>query len=253
MPMSYRQAVRRGLAPQELGMWVWGGARGAVVAIIAMLTASAHANEAAQEMAEKFASDAKGAAGTPVTATDAIEPKSAAASADTAAKGDAERQARTARMEAARKKAQAARSTADAKRRAAAEAARAAERAREEERDMLARARLEANEMRAAAEEARLTEEARRLVIEAERERAKAEELLAGQPDAARPAANHEPHRSLERAAATRRLIEKLKRVRQIHATRLANRARREAEVGSAALGQPPQPVGLPSLGPEGA
>jgi len=238
-------------------MWVWGGARGAVVAIIAMLTASAHANEAAQEMAEKFASDAKGAAGTPVTATDAIEPKSAAASADTAAKGDAERQARTARMEAARKKAQAARSTADAKRRAAAEAARAAERAREEERDMLARARLEANEMRAAAEEARLTEEARRLVIEAERERAKAEELLAGHPDAGRPAAiapepqhtgrGEAERRSLERAEETRRLVEKLKRARQIHATRLANRARREAEI------RPPQPLAPPSLGAEGA
>ncbi|HKD58644.1 MAG TPA: hypothetical protein VKD45_14115 [Hyphomicrobiaceae bacterium] len=218
-------------------MWVRGGARGVMVAMVAFLMASAHANEAAHEMAEKFAGEAKGA----------TEP------ADAAAKREAEGQARTARMEAARKKAQAARTTADAKRRAAAEAARAAQRVREEEMDMLARARLEAEEMRAAAEEARLTDEARRLVIEAERERAKAEELLAGQPDAARPAATPEPHRSLERAAATRRLIEKLKRVRQIHATRLANRARREAEVGSAALGQPPQPVGLPSLGTEGA
>ncbi len=228
-------------------MWVWGGARGVVVAIVAFLTASAHANEAAHEMAEKFAGEAKG---TP-------EP------ADAAAKRAAERQAQTARMEAARKKAQAARRTVDAKRRAAAEGARAAERVREEEMDMLARARLEAEEMRAAAEEARLTEEARRLVIEAEQERAKAEELLAGHSDAARPpAAAPEPQntglgevgqRTLERAKARRRLVEKLKRVHQIRAARLANRGRREAEVGSTVLGGPSQPVASPSPGTERA
>jgi hypothetical protein len=220
-------------------MWVWGVARGAMVAITAFLSASAHANEAAHEMAEKFASEAKGAA----------EP------ADAAAKRDAERKAQTARKAAARKRA-------DAKRHAADEAARTAERRREEETDMLARARREADEMRAATEEARLTEEARRLILEAERERAKAEALLAGQPDAPRPApmATEPQHagsgaaerRSLERAEETRRLVKRLKRVRQIHATRVAGRARREAEIGSAVLGRPPQPPAAPSLGAQG-
>jgi hypothetical protein len=246
-------------------MWVRGIARGAMVAITAFLSASAHANEAAHEMAEKFAGNAKGAAAKPqATATAATEAKSAAEPTD-AAKREAERKARTPGKEAARKKAEAAHRTAQAKRRAAeaAEAARAIERRREEETDMLARARLEAEQMRAAAEEALLTEEARRLVIEAERARAKAEGLLAGHPDAPRPApiATEPPHagsgeaerRSLERAEETRRLVEMLKRVRQIHARRLANRARREAEVGSAALGRPPQLLASPSPGAERA
>jgi colicin import membrane protein len=227
-------------------MWVWGVARGVMVAITALVSASAHANEAAHEMAEKFAGEAKGA----------VEPAEAT-------KRDAERKAPTARVEAARKRAEAARRTADAKRRAADEAARAAERRREEETDMLARARREADEMRADAEEARLTEEARRLILEAERERAKAEALLAGQPDAPRPApiatgpqlagSGEAERRSLERTEETRRLVEKLKRVRQIHATRIADRARREADIGSAVLGRPPQPSAAPSLGAVGA
>jgi hypothetical protein len=117
--------------------------------------------------------------------------------------------------------------------------------------------------MRAATEEARLTEEARRLILEAERERAKAEALLAGQPDAPRPApiatgpqhagSGEAERRSLERAEETRRLVEKLKRVRQIHATRVTDRARREADIGSAVLRRPPQPSAAPSLGAEGA
>ncbi|HSR82240.1 MAG TPA: hypothetical protein VLL28_15815 [Hyphomicrobiaceae bacterium] len=236
-----------------------------MVAITAFLSASAHANEAAHEMAQRFAGDTKGAAAKPQpTETAATEAKSAAEPAD-AAKREAERKALTARKEAARKKAEAARRTADAKRRAAleaAEAARATERRREEETEMLARARLEAEQMRAAAEEARLTEEARRLVIEAERERAKAEELLAGHPDApAAPIAREPQHAgggeaergSRERAEETRRLVEKLKRVRQIHATRLANRTRREAEVGGAVLRRAPQPLASPPLGMERA
>jgi len=244
-------------------MWVRGITRGALVVITAFLSAAVHANDAAHEMAERFAGDATGAVAKPqATPTAATEAKSAAEPADAPTR-EAERKARTAREAAARKKVEAARSAAQAKRRAAAEAARAMARRREEEADMLARARLEAEQMRGAAEEARLTEEARRLVIEAERERAKAEELLAGHPDAPRSApiaaqsryagSREAERRSLERAEETRRLVEKLKRVRQIHATRLANRARREAEVGSALLGRPPQPLASPSLGAERA
>jgi hypothetical protein len=231
-----------------------------MVAITALFAASAHANEAAHEMAQRFADDANGAGAKPQpTATAATKAKSGAEPAD-AAKREAERKALAARKEAARKKAEAARRTADAKRRTAleaTEAARTTERRREEETEMLARARLEAEQMRAAAEEAHLTEEARRLVIEAERERAKAEELLAGHPDApAAPLARKPRHgdggeaerRSREHAEETRRLIEKLKRVRQIHATRLANRARREAE---AVLGRGPQPLASLPLGVE--
>jgi len=247
-------------------MWGRGIARGAMVAITAFLSASALANEAADEMAERFAGDAKGAAVKPqATATAAAQAKSAAEPAE-AAKREAERKALTVRTQAARQKAEAARRTADAKQRRAADeaadAARAAQRRREEETEMLARARLEAEQMRAAAEEARLTEEARRLVIEAERERAKAEELLAGHPDApAAPIAREPQHagggeaerRVRERAEATRRLVAKLKRVRQIHATRLANRARREPEIGGATLGRAPQPLASPSPGVERA
>jgi hypothetical protein len=229
-------------------------ARGAMVAITAaFLSVSAQANEAAHQMAEKFVGEANGA-------------DAAAQPADVAAKRETQRKAEAARKEAARKKAEVARRAAEAKRRAAAkaaEAARAAERRREEETDMLARARLEAEEMRAAAEEARLTEEARRLIIEAERERAKAEELLAGHADAPRPApAATEPQHAgsgeaerlpVERAEETRRLAEKLKRVRQIHETRIANQARREAEVGSAASGKPLQDPAPPPAPREAA
>ena len=247
-------------------MWGRGIARGAMVAITAFLSASALANEAADEMAERFAGDAKGAAVKPqATATAAAQAKSAAEPAE-APKREAERKALTVRTQAARQKAEAARRTADAKQRhaadEAADAARAAQRRREEETEMLARARLEAEQMRAAAEEARLTEEARRLVIEAQRERAKAEELLAGHPDApAAPIAREPQHagggeaerRVRERAEATRRLVAKLKRVRQIHATRRANRARREPEIGGATLGRAPQPLASPSPGVERA
>jgi hypothetical protein len=244
-------------------------ARGAMVAITAaFLSVSAQANEAAHQMAEKFAGEAKGADAKPKTTETASTEanKSAAQPADVTAKRETEHKAEAARKEAARKKAEVARRAAEAKRRAAAkaaEAARAAERRREEETDMLARARLEAEEMRAAAEEARLTEEARRLIIEAERERTKAEELLAGLADAPRPApAATEPQHAgsgeaerlpVERAEETRRLAEKLKRVRQIHETRIANQAGREAEVGSADSGKPLQDPAPPPAPQEAA
>ena len=86
--------------------------------------------------------------------------------------------------------------------------------------------------MRAAEEEeARLTEEARRLIEQAEMERAKAEELLASEGAPARPAAEPsqtvaaEPERAKptddeqlarQRAEDARRLAEKLSRVRQL-------------------------------------
>jgi colicin import membrane protein len=196
----------------------------------AILSSSLHANEAAHRLAEKFAGEVETKEKTP-------EPPLGGSS-----------------KEADRKKVEAARRAAQTKRRAsakAAEAARqAAERRRAEERDMLARARLEQEERRAAAEEASLTEEARRLINEAQRERAKAEELLAAPADAAKTAATEpqgartdEPERrALERAEETRRLVEKLRRVRQIRDFRLVHR---EAEKESATVGTPPQPPAL--------
>ena len=240
-------------------------ARGAIVVVTAaFLLASAHANEAAHRMAEKFA----GATGADKTQepepASGGEQKPAAEPAEAAAKRGAERKAEEARKEAARKQAEA-RRAAQAKRRAAAKAAvearLAAERLRADEMDMLARARREAQEMQAAAEEARLTEEARRLIQQAEQERAKAEELLAGEATAPGPAqAASEPRRAggdmaerlaLERAQKTRRLVVNLNRVRRIRKSRLANQARRERQVQRAAAGAPPPSPAAPSPAPQ--
>src|SRR5581483_8745155 len=180
------------------------------------------------------------------------ERKAADAKKKEAEKAEAEKKKREAQH-----KAELARKAAEAKRRAAAmaaeEARRAAERRQADEADMLARARREAEEMRAAEEEARLTEEARRLIEQAERERAKAEELLAGQPKAeqrvATPAEPEPPggaedaRLAYQRAEETRRLAEKLRRVRQIHEARVAAQARREAEAAHAAAAAPATPA----------
>ena len=64
-------------------MWVRGIARGALVVITAFLSAAVHANDAAHEMAERFAGDATGAVAKPqATPTAATEAKSAAEPAD---------------------------------------------------------------------------------------------------------------------------------------------------------------------------
>lgn len=214
----------------------------AIVLVAAALVfgAPVRANDAAHKMAEKFA-EADGA--------DAKKKEEERKAAETK-KQEADKVAAEKKREAHRK-AEAARKALEAKRRAAAKAAedarRAAERRQADEAEMLARARREAEEMRAAEEEVRLTEEARRLIIEAEAERAKAEELLANQPDGqrARVAVEPESEKSVEearlayqRAEETRHLAEKLRRVRQIREARLAAQAaRREADAAQVAAG----------------
>jgi colicin import membrane protein len=207
------------------------------VAAALVLGAPAGANEAAHRIAEKFAGEAE--------STGAKKKKEEERKAAEARKREAEKAEAEKRREAQRK-AEAARKALEAKHHAAAKAAedarRAAERQQADEAEMLARARREDVEMKAAEEEARLTEEARRLIVEAERERAKAEELLATQghgPQPTRTAAEAESAKSeaeqarlmQRRAEETRRLAEKLRRVRQIREARLtAQAARREAE-----------------------
>ena len=248
-------------------------ARGAIVGIAAALAfvVPARANDAAQKMAEKFAGASDSAEARKKEADRKAEEakKLEALAAEAAAKSEAERKA-----EGARKKTEAARKAAEAKRRAAAKAAeetrRAAERRSADEAEMLARARREADEMRASAEEARLTEEARRLIEQAERERAKAEELLARDSAAPKPApapasapapapapaqaaaapepAQPSPEEQLayQRSEETRRLVEKLSRVRQIRESRLAGQARREAEEQKAAAAPPQTAPAMP-------
>jgi hypothetical protein len=106
---------------------------------------------------------------------------------------------------------------------------------------MLARARREADEMRAAEEHARLTQEARRLIEEAEKERAKAEALLASQAEDKPAETADEERLARQRMEETRRLTEKLNRVRQIREARLAAQARRQAEEQVSAVTPEPQ------------
>lgn len=238
-------------------------ARGAIVGIAAALVIAvpAHANDAAHKMAEKFAGEADGAAKKKeAERKTAGTKKPDAETSEAAAKREAERKAEEARKQEARSKAEAARKAAEAKRRAAAKAAedarRAAERRSADEAEMLARARREAEEMRAAAAEERLAEDARRLIEQAAQERAKAEELLAGEPAA--PKAVPAPAQSVaatarvqtgdgelarQRSEETRRLVEKLKRVRQIRESRLAGQTRREAEEQQTAAAPTPPPA----------
>jgi hypothetical protein len=219
----------------------WAVARRAVVLIsIAFVSIGlARANDAADAIAERFAADAERAQARRQQADNKREVQN---KKDSARKQEAPRKPR-------------------AEAQAAQEARRAAEQRRSDEADMLARARREAEEMRAREEQAQLAEEARRLIIEAERERVKAEELLARQraeEEPAKPAppsnadtqrreaAEAEARRAAqaaveqERASAaedeklaqarreeTRRIIEKLHRMRQIRDARLAAQASR--------------------------
>jgi colicin import membrane protein len=175
--------------------------------------------------------------------------------------------------------------TDDEKRRAAAQAAenarRLAEQRNAEEAEMLERARREAQEMREREEQARLVEEARRLIIEAEKERNNAEALLARErqqaaqqrariapPPSDTDARQREAAESATRRAAleaaererakaeeeeklaqlrrdeTRRLIEKLNRMRQIREARIAAQERqRRALAEQSAHEAPPYTV----------
>jgi hypothetical protein len=203
------------------------------VACACLLALPADANETAHGVAERFAREAERAA---------VKKEQSAKEQEARRAAEEARQADTKRNE-------------DAKRRAeekvhsqakAAEQRRAADQRRADEADMLARARREADNMRRAEEEERIAQEARRLINEAERERARAEELMAGEPvkreqppsaTAVLPKAEDpqdaqgETHRTAEterlasqRREETRRLIEKLQRVHQIREARLAAR-----------------------------
>jgi hypothetical protein len=157
-------------------------------------------------------------------------------------------------------------------------ARRAAEQRRADEADMLARARREAEEMRAAEERAQLVEEARRLIIEAEAARANAEALLQRQRQqaaaesarqaspsnaeatqrataearrAAAEAAERESARAAEEARLakirreeTRGLIASFNRVRQIRNARIAAQERRAVAERKIKEAQPPSALG---------
>ena len=227
--------------------------RASAVVLLSMIVGpmAARANDAANAMAEKFANDAERAE---ARRQQAQTKRKTQSKSTTAPKQDAQR-----RTDAQRK-------SAEDKRRAATKAAGTARQTTEQrnadEADMLARARREAEEMRASEEQAQLAEEARRLIIEAEKERANAEALLERERQRAaegrikappanadtprREAAEAEARRSAVEAAErdrartaeeeklaqlrreeTRRLIEKLNRMRQIREARLAAQERR--------------------------
>jgi hypothetical protein len=224
------------------------------------------ANDAANAVAERFAKDADSAA------ADRPQPQT---------KRNTQTKSTAAPKQGGQRKAEAPRKAAEDKRRAATEAARrSAEQRNADEADMLVRARREAEEMRAAAEQAQLAEEARRLIIEAEQERAKAEALIererrhaaegikvppsdagasppevaeAGARRAAWEAAEREHAKAAEdeklaqiRREETRRLIDKLNRVRQIREARLAAQERRTL-AGQNKPEAPPNAVGAAS------
>jgi colicin import membrane protein len=209
----------------------WAVARraGAVVLLYLAIGPAARANDAASALAERFAVD-----------TDRAE---------------------TRRLQAPAKH----RAQDQSKKRAPANAGESAHRAKEQrdadEADMLARARREAEEMKAAEEQAQLVEEARRLVIEAEKARAGIATLIEQdrkqepEPSARMvPSAGTDVPREIEdearqraamaaereeapaaeeerlvqlRREESRRLIEKLNRFRQIREARLAAQQRR--------------------------
>jgi len=268
--MSRRAVVRRAII---------------VIAAAFVLGEPALANDAAHSLAEKFAGERK--ADTKKDAErkadvaknhDASRKAEAARKEDAQLKAEAERKADAARKAEAARQAEAARK-AEAKRRAEAKAAedrrRALQARRAEEAEMLARARREADEMKAADEQLGLAEEARRLLIEAERERARAEALLAGQTTAQQPAKvvpaepakgealappaaeaaadpgaeatlSEEQRLVLARAEELRRLTEKLRRVREIREARLAAQAERAQQARSEAVDTAVAPVATP-------
>lgn len=253
-------------------MSVWAVARGAGAVILlcaGTCSVAAQSNDAANAIADRFARDAD-APKQQVKAKPSSQGKST-----TAPKQDAQR-----KQDALRKQ------DAGDKHRATAEAARrSVEQRSADEADMLARARREAEEMKAAAEQTQLAEEARRLIIEAEQERAKAETLLERErqqtakgrttimpPSSAdavrREAAEADARRAAieaaeaERKAAdeeklaevrreeTRRLIAKLNRVRQIRDARLAAQQQRTLAEQSRREPPPSTPDASPSSPP---
>jgi hypothetical protein len=256
MAMSLRAIARRAvpvLAAALLG--------------VAPLSFDVSANEAADKMADTFAG-----------ASDRSEAaqREADRQAEDARKREAELKADEARKEAAARKAAELLKATQAKRRAEAQRRNPTPRARqsqtEEEADMLARARREADEMKALEEARILAEQAAaveraqaqlRASKEALRQRAKAEtqapldgsQAQAAAKEGAQKAAKEtgketgketakeaaqdadqqatagrdEAGLALARAEETRRLAERLKRVRQIHEARLAQQAQRVA------------------------
>jgi colicin import membrane protein len=208
--------------------WAIARRAGAVVLVCVAIAPSARANDAASALAEKFAVDPDRA--------EARRPQAKQQAQDLSRQRAAPQAAENAR--------------------------RASEQRAADEADMLARARREAQESKAAEEQARLVEEARRLVLEAQKARAGAAALIeedrrqaaetgarmvpsasTGVPreieDAARrraaaTAAEQERARAAEeerlaqlRREESRRLIEKLNRVRQIREARIAAQERR--------------------------
>jgi colicin import membrane protein len=182
---------------------------GAIVVLAALCTLDApvRANEAAHKMAERFAGETGSEAKTKA-ASEAGNPAAETSAAEETAEADRKRETR--------RKVEAQRKTGEAKRRAAAKAAEQARRAAQDrdadEAEMLARARREAEEMRAAEEHAKLAEEARRLIAEAEKQRGKAEELLANegerQTQGARSAGQQEAGRASDARPAKQPLPE---------------------------------------------
>jgi hypothetical protein len=214
------------------------------------LVTSAAANDAGHKMAEKFAGP-ESKQGEGARKATAPAKKDSAKTVEDKRKQD--EKAALARKAAERKAQEARKRKAAEEKRLAAERARLiAEQRAADEADMLARARREAEESRAAEEHERLAAEARRLLQEAEAERAKAEQLLSSQAPKTDdpPVANADDAKAQADAALaqqrmeeTRRLAEKLKRVRQIRDARLAAQARRAEQAQAAAQSTPPPPA----------
>ncbi len=226
-------------------------ARGVIAfaAAALMLTGPALANDAAHKLAEKFAHSSDSAKKEPVESR-AADDKASKEKAEAAKKKAAARKAAQAKRRAAeaarRREAQrkAAEAQLEAKRRAADGARRATEQRKADETEMLARARREADDMRATEEQTRLAEEARRLIEEAGKERAKAEALLAEQADKERTKLTEDTRLAQQRMEETRRLAEKLRRVRQIHDARIAAQAsKKQANDAPAVAAVPPAPT----------
>jgi hypothetical protein len=145
-------------------MSVWAVARRAGALVLLALSIdpiTARANEAASAMAERFANEADRAE---------LRRTEAAKKATTQSKSVPARKDEPQRKAASDKPRPKAKTPDDARR--------AAEQRHADEADVLARARREAEDMRVRDEHARLAEEARQLIMEAEKERANAEAML---------------------------------------------------------------------------
>jgi hypothetical protein len=181
-----------------------------LVAAMFVVCGPAQASEAASKIAEKFAGAGEPAAKTPEAERKPAETRPQAAPKTTTKDAQKEAAQKEAKAKAAREAAQAKQRAAAkaAKAKAAQDAQRAAEMRKTEEAEMLERARQEAQERAEHGEHATLAGEARRLIEEAERARARAEAELAGQgadKEPAEPTAPKLPDsEGIERAAGVR-------------------------------------------------